>query len=75
MSYAGTGKHDRETPAEHVQHLLSGFWHSQIIFVLARLRVADELAAGPRPARSWQRPSAPTPAPCCACCGPPPRSA
>ncbi|MEV0999442.1 methyltransferase [Nonomuraea sp. NPDC050202] len=54
MSYAGTGNQDRggrETPAEHVQRLLSGFWHSQIIFVLARLRVADELAAGPRPAQ------------------------
>ncbi|AQZ65180.1 O-methyltransferase [[Actinomadura] parvosata subsp. kistnae] len=54
MSYAGTGQQDRDgqasSPAEHVHRLLSGFWHSQIIFVLARLRVADELAAGPRSA-------------------------
>ncbi|UBU16260.1 acetylserotonin O-methyltransferase [Nonomuraea gerenzanensis] len=59
MSYVGTGHEDRDgrapsggrAPAEHVLQLLSGFWHSQIIVVLSRLRVADELAAGPRSAR------------------------
>ncbi|WP_052422638.1 methyltransferase family protein [Nonomuraea candida] len=59
MSYADIDRLLREareasgdrTPADYVHRLLISSWDSQIIVIVARLRIADELAAGPRAAR------------------------
>ena len=38
------------TPADEMLGLLSGYWYSQCLYVMAQLRIADLLAQGPRPA-------------------------
>jgi hypothetical protein len=36
------------TPAQHLNQLICGYWHSQCVYVAAKLGIADLLANGPR---------------------------
>jgi ubiquinone/menaquinone biosynthesis C-methylase UbiE len=37
-----------QSPQEQLFHLVSGYWHTQAIYVAAKLRIADHLSDGPR---------------------------
>jgi DNA-binding IclR family transcriptional regulator len=37
-----------QSPQEQLFHLVSGYWHTQAIYVAAKLRIADQLSDGPR---------------------------
>jgi hypothetical protein len=36
------------TPTQHLNQLITGYWHSQCVYVAAKLGIADLLANGPR---------------------------
>src|SRR5262245_64861497 len=42
-------------PTDEMLGLLSGYWYSQVLYVMAELGIADHLAAGPRSAGTLAR--------------------
>jgi len=46
------------SPTDEMLGLLSGYWYSQVLYVLAELGIADRLAAGPKTAETLARETA-----------------
>ena len=45
------------SPQDRLNHLMSGYWHTQAIYVAARLGLADLLRDGPRSAEELAGPT------------------
>ena len=55
-------------PTDEMLSLLSGYWYSQVLYVMAELGIADCLAAGPKTAEALAQETGVDAARCIASC-------